>query len=222
MEIVKAVTRLELTEAFRPFLDLRDLARVAGDNPKAELQGPPFEFTQPQKKQRVLLHMRALVLEHEGLSSIEEGAKKAVELLAKVQAVSPVPKVNRLRFDVLLIEPYPLPFHELVLLMKKQYLKDSALVDASTDVGFSFDQQEGTVVKHFQIGPMAPVQLRTTYLTWGPEKLPDCFVFLSLGYERNEEFAFETKTVESFLQTATKWQTGQAEAILETLRLKRS
>ncbi len=102
--------------------------------------------------------------------------------------------------------------------MKKRFLQPSALIDSTTDIGLIFDQIEDDVFKHYQIGPMGKEQLLKMYLHYGRDQVPDNFVFLSLQYQQNKDFAFNADYVRKFLQAAGQWQTDQAKSVFSYLK----
>ena len=102
--------------------------------------------------------------------------------------------------------------------MKNLFFQPSALVDPTTDIGLIFDQIEGDVLKHSQTGPMGKEQLLRMYLQYTRDQVPDNFVFLSLRYQQNKEFAFESGYVRKFLQAAGQWQTHQAKSVFNYLK----
>jgi hypothetical protein len=131
----------------------------------------------------------------------------------KSNSASKLPKISQIYYESIFIEPYALPFHELLLVMKNRFLQPSALVDPTTDIGLIFDQTEGDVLKHSQTGPMGKEQLLRMYLHYGRDQVPDTFVFLSLRYQQNKDFAFDADYVRKFLEAAVQWQTGQAKSV---------
>lgn len=214
MQLIKTTLTLQFAEAFRPWVELRGLVRVAGGNPSVELEGPPVVMDVQNKKQRIILQFRAFALMQEGTSSLDESVAGALDMVTKLNSASTFPSMLQTRYESIFIEPYALPFHELVVLMKDQYLRSSQVIDPATDIGLIFDQHEGDIVKHTQIGPMEAAQLRSRYLTWPRDGLPEQFTFASLGYEQNREVVFDSGYLQEFLGAATKWQTEQAELVL--------
>jgi hypothetical protein len=217
VQLVKTILYIQFATAISPFLGLRDLLRIASGNPTVELQGQPIIVDRQNLKERVVLAVRALTLEQEGDNPLEERLVRALEVLRLAQEVLPFPTINKVRYDSMSIEPYALPFHELVALMKNRFFRQGPIVEVATDVGMTFDQHDGEVVKHTQFGPMESAQLRTTFLRWQPEKLPDCFAFLNLGYERNLEMQFNPQNLQEFFNAAIRWQASQAKDILAAL-----
>ena len=218
MDLVKTVVRLEFSEPTHPWLEMREILRVAGENPTAELQANPMVLDQPEKRQRVVLAVRSLMLEQELPASADQSLEQALEAITRLNDASNLPPVKQVRHDSVFIEPYPLPFHELVVFLKERFLRSNAMVDSATDVGLVFDEHEGEIVKHIQIGPMDAEQLRREYLQWPGEGIPDTFLFIGLGYVSNREAPYEVESLREFLQSAVAWQASQAEAILSSLR----
>lgn len=220
MELVKTILRLDLSEAFNPWIELRGMIRELGESPKAEIEGPPFTMDLKEKRQRLVLHVRSIEFEHECVRSIEEGSAVALDKMAQGNKVSKFSEIKRVRHDAIFIEPYALPFHELLILVKDRFLQTSELADVSTDVGIIFDQAEGDMVKHYQFGPMTKEQLLSVFLNWPKDGLRDNFIFLLLRYEQNKVFTFEREYLKKFLEAANEWEVSQAQWLFRYLRGK--
>jgi hypothetical protein len=218
VDLVKTTVRLDFSEAMRPWVEIREIMRVAGGDPTAELGAEPLVLEQSEKRQRILLQVRALWLEHESPPSADQSVGQAVEVIARLNDASKFPPMKQMRHDSVFIEPYPLPFHELVVFLKERFLRSNAIVDSATDIGLVFDEHEDEVVKHIQIGPMDGEQLRREYLRWPRESIPDTFLFVGLGYVASSEAPYEAESLRAFLQSAVAWQVTQAEAIVSSLR----
>ncbi|MDP2953990.1 MAG: hypothetical protein Q8O76_11830, partial [Chloroflexota bacterium] len=103
-DLVKTVLSVQFAEAFHPWLELRELLRVAGDNPKMEVQGQPLVIDRKSRKQRVILEIRALALQQEGAQSAKEAMDSALSLMSQMQEVVTIPKIAWLRYDGIFIE----------------------------------------------------------------------------------------------------------------------
>ena len=218
MELVKATIGLRFSEASRPWLEMRSIIRDVGENPSAEIGGTSLILDLKDKRQRVVLQVKAFEFIQEGMNSIEDSIDTAVDKLVKSNSASKLPQISQIWYDSIFIESYALPFHELLLLMKDRFFQPSALVDPTTDIGLIFDQIEGDVLKHSQAGPMEKEQLLRMYLHYGRDQVPDNFVFLSLRYQQNKEFAFDADYVRKFLQAAGQWQTHQAKSVFSYVK----
>ena len=217
MQLIRTRLYLEFTVPPSPWVGLRSILRVASENDDLELRGAPIITDRPTKKQRVSLQFRAIGFEQEGEDSYESCLTQAMDFVRQTHEASPLPPVRSLRYDTTYIEPYSLPFHELVALMKRRYLRSNSIIDPATDLGFVFDYHEGELEKHLQIGPMEPAQLQSDFLHWPREGLPDCFVYIDLGYQRKKELEFDLTDLQSVLNDAVRWQLSQADAILADL-----
>lgn len=196
------------------------MVRVFGENPNVNIQGPPVIIDLKEKKQRFTLHVRAIELEQEEMSSIEESTAVALDKMAQGNELSKFSEVRRMWHEAMYIEPYALPFHEILILVKNRFLRASELADASTDVGIIFDQAEGDIVKHYEFGPMAKEQLMSVFLNWQKDGLPDNFIFLHLKYEQEKAFTFEREYLRKFLKAANEWEVSQAQWLFSYLREK--
>ena len=218
MELVKATIGLRFSEAFSPWLEMRSIIRDVGENPSVEIEGPPLILDLKAKKQRVVLQIKVFEFIQEGINSIEDSIDTAVDKLVKSNSVSKLPQISQIWYESIFIEPYALPFHELLLLMKNRFFQPSALIDPTTDIGVIFDQIEGDVLKHSQAGPMGKEQLLRMYLHYGRDQVPDNFFFLGLRYQQSKEFAFDADYVRKFLQAAGQWQTQQVKSVFSYLK----
>ncbi len=218
MELVKTIIRLRFSEAIRPWLEMRSMMRGVAENPKAEIEGTPIIMDLKDKKQRVVLQIKGFEFIQEGMKSIEDSIDIAVDKLVKSNSASKLPNIGQISYESIFIEPYAVPFHELLLLMKNRFLQPGALVDSTTDIGLIFDQIEGDILKHYLTGPMVKEQLLKMYLHYGRDQVPENFVFLSLQYQQNKDFAFDADYVRKFLQAAGQWQTHQAKSVFSYLK----
>jgi hypothetical protein len=220
MELVKTILRLDLSEAFNPWIQLRGMIRELGESPKAEIEGPSLTMDMKEKRQRLVLRVKAIEFEQEWVSSIEKSSAAALDKMAKGNEVSKFSEVKGVWHEAMFMEPYALPFHELLILVKNRFLQRSELADASTDVGIIFDQAEGDIVKHYQFGPMWKEQLVSVFLNWPKDGIPDNFIFLILRYAKNKAFTFESKYLQRFLEVANEWEVSQAQWLFGYLRGK--
>ena len=176
----------------------------------------------PDKKQSVTLQFRGVVFHQEDNDSQEECLSQALEYLRQANTTSPFPPLSNLKYDATFIEPFALPFHELVDLMKRRYFRSNELLDPGSDVGITVDYHEGEIVKHLQIGPMEAAQLQSNYLKWPLDEIPDCFLYIYLGYERQREAEFDLADIHKLFDEAVQWQLSQARKILSTLEQEAS
>ena len=218
MQLVKSSLSVNFETASEPWLQLRAMIRAITSDSSAEVQAAPFVFDKAEEKKRFVLAIRSVNLEHELPSSLQVAVADASKTISDLHSVSPFPKLSGIRHDALFIEPYSMPFHELVSLVKARYLAKTALIDSAADVGASFDIHEDGAVKHIQIGPMDQKQLQSQYLRRPAEGLPETFLFMSLGFESTSAQEYSGQSLESFFAASNRWQVGQAEAIVKELR----
>jgi hypothetical protein len=217
VDLVKTVMRLDFVEALRPWLELRGLFRVAGEDPNAEIQGSALSVMRQSKKQRLTMNVRGVVFEHESANSLESAITESLDLARELNDASPLPRVGHLRFDAIFIESFPLPFHELVAQTKKYFFHANDIVNAATDIGVTLDTNDGELTRHRQIGPMLPEQLQTQFLAFPKEKLPSQFLFMGLAHSRTVEKPYDAADLRNFLNQAAEWQMSNAQEFVRTI-----
>jgi hypothetical protein len=218
VELIKSILKLHFTAAARPWLEMRDLLRVAGGDPKLELQASTLVVDRAKTKERVTIEVRALTLELEAPATSEQHAKTALDLMTRMHEASNFPTLAEIRYESIFIRPYPLPFHELLSLVKERFLRSSPVADAATDVGLVFDQHEADTVKNVVLGPMAPAQLKSQYLRWERERIPDTFLFLGVAHTSRKETPFSADLLKEALTAAIAWQEEQVTTIASHLQ----
>ncbi|MBI4304357.1 MAG: hypothetical protein HY665_08500, partial [Chloroflexi bacterium] len=152
----------------------------------------PLVVERPKDKRRIVIQVKAVTVEQETTGgALALTSDDMVQLLSAFHKESPLPKIDLMRHDVVYIEPFSLPFHELLRLLKTQYLRPSAITESSTDIGLIWDQQADKILKHVQAGPMDKTQLQGQFLRWpSTEKLPETLVFLNLAYQTTDAVDF--------------------------------
>ena len=218
MEHLKSILRLDFQEALRPWLEFRDVVRIAGGDEKAEVQVGPVVIDRPSERTRVVVQVRGVILEQEAPPSIEGGVRDAIEFMIALNGASEFPKIGLMHHNTIFIEPYELPFHELVALLKAQCLRGT-IADDATDISLLLDQHEDGRKTHVQFGPMDAEQIKKEYLRWPPDDVPDTFVFLAVSYEATQEGSeFSSGLLETFLEDAVRAEAAQADAIFGSLK----
>lgn len=218
MQLMATALRVQFAEVLHPWLEMREIVRIGGDSPSAELQGAPLVIDVKEKKQRLILEFRGFTFVQERARSIDESVDIVLGMTIKLSNASTLPPILNTRYEALFIEPYPMPFHELVIAMKEHYLRRGEVVDSATDIGLVFDQHEADLVKHTNIGPMSSEQLRSDYLFFPRDDVPEQFIFSRLGYEQNKQITFDINYLKDFLKLAVVWQTRQAKVVLNLLK----
>lgn len=219
MNLVKSILRIDFLTPTNPWVEIRELMRTAASDPKIEMQAAPLVLDRKNERMRIVLQIKAVGIEHETSGPLAQAAADARSMMLHLDQVSRFPDVRRMRYDVIFIEPFDLPFHELVDHLKGRYLKATRLSNLSSDIGLIFDQQEDDLLKHVQLGPMDRAQLASEFLRWADErKIPDTFAFMNLGYWVMEEMAFSEDALGSFLERAVAWQQQEAEALVSDLK----
>jgi hypothetical protein len=217
VDLVKTVLKLDFSTAGRPWLEIRDIFRVAGGVQTAEIQASPVVIDRPQQRQRIIVGVRATVLEQDAPQSADSSLVQAIEMMSRLNEASQFPLLSQIRYEAIFIEPFSLPFHELLMRLKERFLRPSILVESATDIGFVFDIHGNDDIKHISVGPMEAEQLRSQFLRWPPDDIPETFVFLGMAYESKAEAQFGTELLREFLTSAAAWQASEASAILDYL-----
>ena len=219
MNLVKSVLRIRFDAPTRPWTELRALLRSAAADPKAEMQAGPIVVDRKKEQTRINVQIRALGVEHESTGPLAQAAAHVLATVVDLNHASPFPDVEMMTYDAAFIEPFDMPFHQLVELIRTHYLTPTALAGAASDVGLIFDQREDGLLKHVQLGPMDRAQLASEILRWPNEKeIPNTFVFINAGYEKVATVGFSGDAFDVFLREAAEWQESQANELFNELK----
>lgn len=219
MTLVRSSLSIFFDSATKPWLEMREILRVAAAAPQLEIQTAPLVIERPDRKKRIIIHVRELTHMDEHHSSINDAKKEVINFMVSMDKASSFPTVARMRFETMFIEPVSMPFHELVDSLKHRFLLPTRIVANASDLALIFDQrEEGGILKHVQIGPMDKAQLESEVLRWPAKSLPVTCVFLGLFYELVKAQSFSQGALEAFLETATGWQSDEAASLILELR----
>ena len=166
----------------------------------------------------MMVEVRAVTLEQESPESHQNSITQAVDRMMHINEASEFPPVEQIRYVALYMEPFSLPFHELVVFLKRRFLQPSSLVESATDIGLVFDVHENDIVKRIHVGPMEAAQWRSDYFRWPPDDLPDTSVFLGVTHEANREVQFSAGLLRESLKAAADWQASYTQTLLEYLK----
>ena len=216
-DLARTTIQLEFAEALRPWLEVRDLFRIASGDEGIELQGEATYVERQQNKQRVGFHVRALSFEEEGGGTGEAAIENALRTFSELNARSRLPELQRVGMNAVLIEPYDLTFAELRSLVRQAYFQPTTLAEQATDIGVTFEQDEGHVREYIRLGPMEPSQLQESYLHFPKDSIPEVFAFIGLGYQWNVEMEFSTQELQEVLDGARVWQESTARLVLSDI-----
>lgn len=221
MDRVKSAGKVDFSEALRPWLDLRALFRAAeGPSSSAELQGTPIQIDKAEQRQRIVLQVRSLVVQQEIAPRLTPSVSHVLGTLETLASAIPVlPDMASLRLDVIAIDPYELPFHELAARVKETLTVPHSFMASATDVSVAFDcQLDNEHVRHMQIGPMMPAQLNEQFLAFRRENLPEQFLFVSLGTTIARRQPFELASLKDETEEFEAWAEATATEIAAMVR----
>lgn len=211
MELVKAGLKLDFTEAMSPWLDLRGLFRAAQDDPGAEVQGQPLVTVNTDRRQRVVLQVKSFSVEQEGTAAHPASPDAALSVVERIAAATPLEEVRSRRFDMMFIDPFELPFQELVSEMKSSIFVQGGLIDRATDIAVSLDERIGeSDTNHMQIGPMSPPQLNAQFLAISRDDLPEQFLFIGIGRSWTTPVSFSLDSLIGDFHAFAEWAPARA------------
>jgi hypothetical protein len=216
---VKAVLKVDFAEALRPWLDLRELIRAGEASEKPELQGPPIVVSRVEQKQRIVLQVRAVSVEQEADPGAEPDTKRMIDSFRRLGAVLPMPPVASARVEYLALDPYDLPFHELVARVKETLLCVNSLAATATDVSVVTDEQvDEETIRHVQVGPMLPAQLNQQFLVFRREDVPAQFLYVSAARTVTHRTDFSVEALEAQVAECDGWAAATAAEVSAIVR----
>ena len=214
VNLVRTAIRLKFAEALRPWLEVRELFRVASGDESIELKGDVTYFEDSEKKQRVGFQFRAVSFELEADATTESVRQNALNMFTDLNTASPLPAIEQTRIDSVFIAPQVIPFSDLRSLMRQAYLRPTQLAERASDIGINLEQDEGHVLKHIKIGPMERSQLQESYLHFSKDAIPDHFVFIGLTFQWNVEMGFNSQELHTVIEEAQAWQESAIQHVL--------
>ena len=217
MELVRTAIQLEFKEVLNPWLEMRDLVRVAGEKPDTELNGSPLILDVKDKKERVEIRFRSIFISQEAVKTVDESIENVIKRLREFDKFVKTNRYTRVVSTTQFIDPYSIRFNELFSLIKLKFVKENPITEPITDIGIVFDQRDGKVLKHTQFGPMDKEQLQSQYLHFERKSIPDIFVYLENSCETSDENIYNSTNVTSFLTDSIKWQFGYSEKLFNYL-----
>jgi hypothetical protein len=218
MNLVRTVLSLTFDSPTKPWLEIREIIRVAAGDAQQEIQGSPLIIDRAAVKKRIVFQVRAIIHEDEFHHSFLQAKEEAVKVLVGINNASALPAVSRMRLQTVSLEPLETPFHELVASLKRKFLTPTRIGSVASDLAIVLDQNETTVKKTIHIGPMDQDQLKNEILRWPEKNLPATCIHVGLHYEQIKTIPFSRSALESFLDDATSWQTSEAVALALELK----
>jgi hypothetical protein len=217
MRLVKSVFVIKFDTAMNAWLEMRSLLRVASATPDAEIQAAPLVIDRAQEKKRIIVQVRAIVFEHEFPATTDEALSEIRTLMVKFGEIVSLPQIRSLKHDFLFIEPFSIPFHELVSLIKRRFLVSTRATAAASDVAIFLDTRDDEGLKSIHLGPMDRVQLHEEILRWPADDLPDTFAFLGASFQVEGPSTFTPEGLESFLRRSAEVLTESATLVIQEL-----
>jgi hypothetical protein len=215
---IKASIRVQFSEALRPWLEIRDILRAVGGGPTTELQGGPLIVLDAKKRQRVNIQFRAFSVEQEGPDADNDRLERMLATVAEFAAHTAPPPPNSIRFDRLAIDPFELPFSELVARLRTTFLASSPILTPATDLQIVIDEQTSeNSINHLQIGPMMPPQLNSEVLAIKRDDLPDQFLFVATGRTIRGKTSLDGD-LEADAGDFVEWSRRKVEEVLTAVR----
>lgn len=220
MDCVKTAGKVDFTDALRPWLDLRALIRASeGPASSAELQGTPIQIDKVEQRQRIVLQVRSLVVQQEALAGVTPSIADVLGTMEKLARAVPISDMASLRLDIFSIDPYELPFHELVARVKGKLTVPHPFFVGATDISVAVDCQLGDdLQRHIQIGPMMPAQLNQQFLAFRRDNLPEQFLFVSLGTTIVHSQPFALESLRDRTEEFEAWASETASEIAAVVR----
>src|SRR6266487_2104156 len=207
MRQVKSVFAIQFDTAMNAWLEMRSLLRVASASPDAEIQAAPLVIDRAEEKKRIVVQVRAIAFEHEFPATADMALSEIRSLMVEFGEIVSLPQIRSIKHDFIFIEPFSIPFHELVSLIKLRFLVATRATAAASDVAIFLDTRDDEGMKSIHLGPMDRVQLQGEVLRWPADDLPDTFAFMNGSFQVEGPSAFTPEGLESFLKRSAEVQT---------------
>lgn len=214
VDLIKATALLRFETALPPWLELRGIFRAMTAQPSAEIEGQPIIVTRDKEKLRLNLQVRAVVVDAENVDSPDDAVRKLTKVLSDIAATTEIPNIESVQLNLMFIESYPLPFHELVSAVKSAYYQPVDHIISASDISVAFDVESEQGIQNVQLGPMNPDQLRQAYLVFPRTNLPETFLFVSVSETTRNAGTYSKSAMLTLLTQSSIRATERAESVI--------
>jgi hypothetical protein len=221
MRLVKSVFTIQFAAAMNAWLEMRRLLRVASSNPNAEIQAAPLVIDRAEERKRIVVQVRGISFEQELPDAVDQALREINTLMSNFHETVPLPEIQNITHHLIFIEPFSMPFHELVSLMKQRFLIATRLSSVASDLAIVLDTRDDEGVRNIHVGPMDRAQLQEDILRWPTDDLPDTFALLNGSFQVEWHAEFTPERLEPFLKRSAEIQTEAASLFIQELTEQR-
>lgn len=223
MRLVKVITELRFSgrlKLLKPYEEL--YSAILGEEIKQPEKwvSPSLNLRAKQKKMSTSLESERCAVDLEEVPNIGYCVQTISSTFKKVDDILGIPLLARTGVRSMWIEPFEGTFADLLTAYKKKMLGSNVLSEEASDVGFVLDFVDEDCKVSLTTGPMEMQQLKTQFLNFEPEGIPDVFIFSDIDRATTNETKYSNKFLSEFIRRGLDYGGERAKMLIDILRSK--
>ena len=220
MRLVKVITELRFSGSLKLLRSYEDLhLAILGQELKQPERWitPGLTLEAKQKKLRTILEQKRCAVDLEEVPNTGYCVQTIAGIFKKVDDILSIPLLARIGVRTIWIEPFEGTFTDLLKVYKKSVLGSNILCEQASDVGLVLDFVDGDYNVSLTTGPMEAQQLKTQFLTFEQETIPNVFIFGNIDRATTNETKYSNKFLNEFIQQGLGYGEEQAKTLIDIL-----
>lgn len=223
MRLVKVITELRFSGRLKLLKSYEELySAVLGEELKQPEKwvAPSLNLRAKQKKMSTSLESERCAVDLEEVPNVGYCVQTISSIFKKVDDILGIPPLARVGVRSTWIEPVEETFADLLAIYKKSMLGSNILSERMSDVGLVLDFVDEGCKVSLTTGPMKAQQLKTQYLTFEQETIPNVFIFCDIDRATTNECKYSNKLLSEFIRRGLDYGGERAKMLIDILRSK--
>jgi hypothetical protein len=223
MRLVKVITELRFSGRLK-LLKLHEELHLAilGEEPKQPERWltPSLVVDAKQRKMRATLEPKRCAVGLEEVPNTGYCVRTISQIFKKVDNILEIPLLDRAGVKSMWIESFEGTFADLLAVYKKGMLGGNILSERASDVGAVLDFVDEDCKVSLTTGPMEAQQLKTQFLTFEAQSIPDVFMFIAVDRATTSQTKYSNKFLTEFIRQSLDCGEERAKTVVSILRSK--
>lgn len=223
MRLVKVITELRFSGRLKLLKPHEELyLAILGEELKQPERWitPGLTLQAKQRKMKTILEAKRCAVDLEEVPNIGYCVQTIAGIFKKVDDILGIPLLARVGVRSMWIEPFEGTFADLLAVYKKSMLGSNILCKQASDVGVVLDFVDEDCKVSQTTGPMETQQLKTQFLAFEPESIPDVFIFSDIDRATTNETKYSNKFLNGFIRQGLDYGEERAKTLIDILRSK--